>query len=231
MLSSPQNCPESVAIVRERITRAAEQSGRTVDSVTLIAASKGQTAAAIAAAAQAGLTNFGENYLQEALEKIATLRSLGLTWHFIGRVQANKTRAIAENFAWVHTVERLKIAERLAEQRPFHAARLNVCLQLHLGGETTKGGVELAELPALAAAVGKLPRLHLRGLMCMPPPEHDPEDQRHWFATTKRAFDRLNTAGFALDTLSMGMSADCDAAIAAGSTMVRIGTAIFGART
>ena len=230
MLSSPQNCPEGIASVQQRIATAAERAGKSVDCITLVAVSKGQTAAAIAAAAHAGIEHFGENYLQEALAKMAALADLELTWHFIGRIQTNKTRAIAEAFAWVHAVERLKIAQRLSEQRPIHAAPLNVCLQLHIGDEPSKGGVAEAELPALAAALRELPRLRLRGLMCLPPPESDPARQQHWFAATKRAFDRLNERGFALDTLSMGMSADFEAAIAAGSTLVRVGSAIFGAR-
>ena len=230
MLSSPQNCPESVWKVQQRIAAAAARAGRSVDSVTLVAVSKGQTAAAIETVARGGVEHFGENYLQEALEKIATLQALELTWHFIGRIQTNKTRAIAENFAWVHTVDRLKVAERLAAQRPFHAPPLNVCLQVHIGGEDSKGGVEPALLAELATAVQGLPQLQLRGLMSMPPPESDAARQRHWLVETKRLFDQLNERGFALDTLSMGMSADFETAIEAGSTLVRVGSAIFGAR-
>ncbi len=230
MLSSPQNCPESVANVQARIAQAAARAGRNVDSITLVAVAKGQTAAAIAVAARAGIEHIGENYLQEALDKLGQLADLELTWHFIGRIQSNKTRPIAEHFAWVQTLDRLKIAQRLSEHRPFHAQPLNVCLQVHIGDEESKGGVSVAGLPALAAAVRALPRLRLRGLMCMPPPETDPARQQYWFAQTKRAFDALNEQGYTLDTLSMGMSGDFEAAIAAGSTMVRVGTAIFGAR-
>jgi pyridoxal phosphate enzyme (YggS family) len=174
--------------------------------------------------------NFGENFLQECLPKIEALAGRGLTWHFIGRLQANKTRPVAENFAWVHAVDRLKIAERLSAQRPGHAPPLNLCLQLHVGGEASKGGIAEAELEPLAAEVRKLPRIRLRGLMCMPPVEDSIARQRQWFRETRQAFDRLNERGLGLDTLSMGTSADFEAAIAEGATMIRIGTAIFGPR-
>lgn len=154
-----------------------------------------------------------------------------LTWHFIGRLQANKTRPVAENFAWVHAVDRLKIAERLSAQRPFHAPPLNICLQLHVGGEASKGGVESVEIRELAQAAAALPRLRVRGLMCMPPAESDVTRQRQWFLETRRVFDYLNEHGLGLDTLSMGTSADFESAITEGSTIVRIGTAIFGPRS
>ena len=231
MLSLPQNCSQAVSDVQARIAAAAREAGRNVDSVTLLAVSKGQSAAAIDAAARAGIEHFGENFLQECLPKIAELSGRELTWHFIGRIQANKTRPIAENFAWVHGIDRLKIAERLSAQRPFHAPPLNVCLQLNVGGEASKGGVAATEMRALAEAVAALPRLALRGLMCMPPAETDVARQRHWFRETWQVFDYLNEHGLRLDTLSMGTSADFEAAIAEGSTMVRIGTAIFGPRT
>jgi len=192
--------------------------------------SKGQSANSIRAVAEAGVRDIGESYLQEALGKIEELKDLPVTWHFIGRVQANKTRVIAGHFDWVHGVERLKIAERLSEQRPFHAPPLNVCLQVNIGGEESKGGVTVAELPALAAAVAALPRLELRGLMCIPPDEDDPTRQRMWFGAMRRALEELNVAGAGLDTLSMGMSGDFEAAIAEGATIVRIGTALFGER-
>ena len=230
MLSLPQNCSESAQAVQNRIAEAARASGRSVDSVTLLAVSKGQSAAAIDSAARAGIEHFGENFLQESLPKIAELSGRELTWHFIGRLQANKTRPVAENFAWVHGVDRLKIAERLSSQRPYHAPPLNVCLQLHLGGEETKGGVPAAELAALARGVRALPNLALRGLMCMPPAEADVERQRAWFRETRQVFDYLNEHGHGLDTLSMGTSADFEAAIAEGATIVRVGTAIFGPR-
>jgi pyridoxal phosphate enzyme (YggS family) len=230
MLSRPQNCSQSARSVQERIAGAARGAHRSVDSVTLLAVSKGQSAAAIDAAARAGIEHFGENFLQEALPKIAALAGNELTWHFIGRLQANKTRAVAENFAWVHGVDRLKIAERLSAQRPNHTAALNVCLQLHLGGEESKGGVNATELPALARAVAVLPNLRLRGLMCMPPAEDDVARQRQWFREARQVFDYLNEHGLQLDTLSMGTSADFEAAIAEGATIVRVGTAIFGPR-
>ena len=199
-------------------------------SVTLLAVSKGQSSAAIDAAARAGIENFGENFVQECLPKMQELAGRELTWHFIGRLQANKTRPVAENFAWVHTIDRFKIAERLSAQRPYHAPALNVCLQLHVGGEASKGGMESVGMRELATQVSALPRLRLRGLMCMPPAESDVDRQRHWFRETRQVFDYLNEHGFGLDTLSMGTSADFEAAILEGSTMVRIGTAIFGPR-
>jgi len=230
MLSRPQNCAESARLVQNRIAAAATQAGRSVDSVTLLAVSKGQSAAAIDSATRAGIEHFGENFLQEAVPKIEALAGRELCWHFIGRLQANKTRAVAESFAWVRSVDRLKIAERLSEQRPFHAPPLNVCLQLHVGGEASKGGVEAADLPALVTAVNALPRLRLRGLMSMPPAEEDPARQRAWFRETRQVFDYLNEHGAGLDTLSMGTTADFEAAILEGSTLVRVGTAIFGPR-
>ena len=230
MLSRPQNCSESVRIAQTRIAEACTNAGRSVHSVTLLAVSKGQSSAAIDSASRAGLEHFGENFLQESLPKMQSLVGRELTWHFIGRLQANKTRPVAENFAWVHAIDRLKIAERLSAQRPFHAPALNVCLQLHVGGEASKGGVESAEIRELARQVKALPRLHLRGIMAMPPAETDIARQRHWFRETRQVFDYLNEHGFGLDTLSMGTSADFEAAIAEGSTLVRIGTAIFGPR-
>jgi pyridoxal phosphate enzyme (YggS family) len=231
MLSRPQNCSQSAQAIQERIAEACRAAGRSVDSVTLLAVSKGQSAAAIDSAARAGIEHFGENFLQEALPKIAGLAGRELTWHFIGRLQANKTRPVAEHFQWVHGVDRLKIAERLSAQRPFHAPPLNVCLQLNVGGEESKGGVPATEMSALARAVRELPGLKLRGLMCMPPAESDVDRQRAWFREARQLFDYLNEHGLGLDTLSMGTSADFTAAIAEGATIVRIGTAIFGMRT
>jgi len=230
MLSLPQNCSESVRIAQNRIAEATRAAGRSVDSVTLLAVSKGQSSAAIDSAARAGVEHFGENFVQESLPKIDALTGRELTWHFIGRLQANKTRPVAERFAWVHTVDRLKIAERLSEQRPFHAPPLNVCLQLHVGGEATKGGVEAAGIRALAQQVSALPRLRLRGIMSMPPAETEVARQRQWFRESRQVFDYLNEHGLGLDTLSMGTSVDFEAAIAEGATLVRIGTAIFGPR-
>ena len=230
MLSLPQNCSESVPAAQNRIAGAVRAAGRSVDSVTLLAVSKGQSSAAIDSAASAGIEHFGENFLQESLPKIEALADRELTWHFIGRLQANKTRQVAENFAWVHAVDRFKIAERLSAQRPYHAPPLNVCLQLHVGGEASKGGVESTEMRTLASQVSALPRLRLRGLMCMPPAESEVARQRQWFRETRQVFDYLNEHGFGLDTLSMGTTADFEAAILEGSTLVRIGTAIFGPR-
>jgi PLP dependent protein len=230
MLSRPQNCSESAQAVQERIAEACRAAGRSVDSVTLLAVSKGQSAAAIDSASRAGLEHFGENFLQESLPKIESLAGRELTWHFIGRLQANKTRPVAEQFAWVHGVDRLKIAERLSAQRPYHAAPLNVCLQLHVGGEASKGGVEAVDMRELALKIRALPNLKLRGLMCMPPAESDEARQRAWFREARQVYDYLNEAGLGLDTLSMGTSADFPAAIAEGATIVRIGTAIFGPR-
>jgi pyridoxal phosphate enzyme (YggS family) len=224
----PQNLPEQVRIVRNRISSAAAAAMRNVDSVTLLAVSKAQPANKVRAVAQLGVRDFGESYLQEALDKMEALRDLSLTWHFIGRLQANKTRPVAASFDWVHGVDRLKIAERLSEQRPFHAPPLNVCLQVNIAGEASKGGVTTAELPALATAVAALPRLKLRGLMCIPPDQDDPA--RHWFASTRRLLEALNAAGAKLDTLSMGMSGDFESAILEGATLVRVGTALFGSR-
>ncbi len=230
MLMGPQNLPEQVRSVRQRIESAVQAAGRNVDSVTLLAASKAQPAQRIRALAQLGITNFGESYVQEGLQKQTTLQDLPLTWHFIGRLQANKTRPVASSFDWVHAVDRLKIAERLSEQRPFHAPPLNVCLQVNVGDESSKGGVASTDLPALAAAVAALPRLKLRGLMCIPPEEQDPSRQRAWFASVRRELESLNAAGAELDTLSMGMSGDLESAILEGATLIRIGTALFGPR-
>ena len=227
---SPQNLALRIAEVRERMAQAARAAGRSAHSVTLLAVSKAQPPAVLAMAAELGLSAFGESYLNEALEKIAALQDRALTWHFVGRLQANKTRPIAENFAWLHALDRLKIAERLAAQRPFHAPPLNVCLQVNLAGESSKGGVAPAQLPALVAAVAALPRLRLRGLMCLPPAETDPARQRHWFTQLAHLQDELNAHGAGLDTLSMGMSDDFEAAIAEGATLVRLGTVLFGPR-
>jgi pyridoxal phosphate enzyme (YggS family) len=231
MLSRPQNYSDTIRATLGRISEACRGAGRSVDSVTLLAVSKGQSAAAIDSAARAGLEHFGENFLQESLPKLQELAGRELTWHFIGRLQANKTRPVAENFQWVHGVDRLKIAERLSAQRPFHAPPLNLCLQLHVGGEDSKGGVEAADIRPLADAVHALPGIKLRGLMCMPPAEADPARQRDWFRQTRQVFDYLNEHGHQLDTLSMGTTADFEAAILEGATIVRIGTAIFGPRS
>ena len=231
MLMSPQNLPENIRRVQERINRAASECARSVDSVTLLAVSKSQPAEIVRAAALAGLVEFGESYVQEALAKIEVLKDLPLIWHFVGKVQSNKTRDIAENFAWVHGVDRLRTAQRLCAQRPFHAPRLNVCLQVNLDAEASKGGVAPEEVPALAGELAALPRLRLRGLMYIPPLDADMDAQTRRFAELAALRARLNAAGAALDTLSMGMSADLEPAICAGATIVRVGTALFGART
>lgn len=218
---------ENIAKVGERIRAAAQASGRDLDSVGLLAVSKTKPAAAVRAAYAAGLRDFGENYLQEALEKQAELSELALIWHFIGPIQSNKTKPIAEHFAWVHSVDRLKIAQRLAEQRPSHLPPLNICLQVNVSAEDSKSGCAPAELAALALAVSQLPNLRLRGLMAIPEPTDDVAAQRAAFARLRELRDGLPLP---LDTLSMGMSHDLDAAIAEGATWVRIGTALFGAR-
>jgi pyridoxal phosphate enzyme (YggS family) len=227
---NPQNLPAALLEVRTRMARAAAAGGRNAQSVTLLAVGKAQPLELLAAAADCGVADFGESYLQEALPKIAALQERALTWHFIGRIQANKTRLIAETFAWVHALDRLKVAERLAAQRPHYAPPLNVCLQVNLAGEATKGGLTPAELPALAAAVAGVPHLALRGLMCIPPAESEPARQRAWFARLRVLKEELNAAGHSLDTLSMGMSADFESAIQEGATIVRLGTVLFGAR-
>ncbi|MBU1426313.1 MAG: YggS family pyridoxal phosphate-dependent enzyme [Gammaproteobacteria bacterium] len=215
---------------REAIEQAAKAAQRNVTDVRLLAVSKTFPAAAVREAYLAGQTAFGENYLQEALDKIGALRDLPLEWHFIGPIQSNKTRAIAENFAWVHSVDRLKIAERLSAQRPPQLPPLNVCLQVNVSGEETKSGVAPDDVGPLAQEVARLPHLKLRGLMSIPFPASDETAQRAPFAQMQKLLGQLNSQGLALDTLSMGMSHDFPAAIREGATIVRIGTAIFGRR-
>lgn len=230
MLTAPQNPSPGLARVRERIARAACEACRDPASVTLIGVAKSQPAPAILRAVDEGLADLGENYLQEALAHAAALDGRPVRWHFIGALQSNKTRPVAERFDWVHTVDRLRIAERLSAQRPEGLPLLSVCIQVRLGGEETKSGASPEELPSLARAVAGLPRLVLRGLMALPPEETDPARQRHWFRELRRLRDALVQDGLALDALSMGMSGDFEAAIAEGATHVRIGTALFGAR-
>ncbi|MGE8361900.1 YggS family pyridoxal phosphate-dependent enzyme [Pseudomonas sp.] len=218
---------ENIAKVGARIREAAQASGRDSASIGLLAVSKTKPAQAVREAFAAGQHDFGENYLQEALDKQASLADLPLIWHFIGPIQSNKTRPIAEHFAWVHSVDRLKIAERLSAQRPPHLAPLNICLQVNVSGEASKSGCNPDELAALAHAVTQLPNLKLRGLMAIPEPTDDPVQQRAAFA---RLRELQNGLDLGLDTLSMGMSHDLEAAIAEGATWVRIGTALFGAR-
>jgi len=229
-MATPSSTSERFAAVRARIAAAAQQAGRPAAGITLIAVGKQQSANAIAALADLGQRDFGENYLQEALDKMARLRERALHWHFIGQLQANKTRAVAENFSWVHTIDRAKIALRLAEQRPDHAPPLEVCVQVKLGDEDTKGGVAPAELPALLATVAELAPLRLRGLMALPPAEAEQARQRHWFAALRRLFEAARSDHPLMDTLSMGMSGDLEAAILEGATQVRIGSALFGER-
>lgn len=230
MTHNLDNLHARLKAVRSAIHAAEARHGRPAGAVTLLAVSKTQPAAAIRAAAAAGQTRFGENYLQEALTKMADLADLALEWHFIGPLQSNKTRMVAEHFAWVHSVDRLKLAERLSTQRPAALPPLNVCLQVNVSGEASKSGCTLQDLPALAHAVAALPHLRLRGLMAIPAPAADPAQQRLPFRQLREALERLNAEGLDLDTLSMGMSDDLEAAIAEGTTVVRVGSAIFGAR-
>ena len=231
MASIPQKLNE----VHQRIGAACAAAGRAAEGVTLLAVSKTQTADAVRVAAAAGQRDFGENYVQEALAKIEALADLRpqLVWHLIGPLQSNKTRVVAEAFDWVHSVDRLKIAQRLAEQRPAGLPPLQLCLQVNISGEGSKSGVPPAEVPALARAVAALPRerVVLRGLMAIPEPAGDFAARRAPHRALRELLEQLNRGGLALDTLSMGMSADLEAAGAEGATLVRIGTAIFGART
>lgn len=232
MWNSVEPVQARLRAVTERIATAARAAGRDPASVSLVAVSKTFPADAVAAAHAAGQAAFGENYVQEAVDKIEALRPQRdeLQWHFIGPIQSNKTRVIAEQFDWVQSIDRLKVAQRLSEQRPAGLAPLNVLLQVNISGEASKSGVAPADLQALAHAVGQLPRLRLRGLMAIPEPDADATRQRAPLAAMRALFDRLRTAGFDIDTLSMGMSADLESAVLEGSTMVRIGTAIFGER-
>ncbi|MDO8037165.1 YggS family pyridoxal phosphate-dependent enzyme [Janthinobacterium sp. SUN128] len=225
---------QNLQAVRDSIAQAAADAQRAPADVTLLAVSKTFGADAVLAAMRAGQAAFGENYLQEALVKIAFVKEAAPqqapAWHFIGPIQSNKTRPIAEHFDWVHTVEREKIAARLSEQRPAGLPDLNICLQVNISGEASKSGVTPAELPALARAVAQLPRLRLRGLMAIPEPETELQLQRAAFAQLRALYEQLNAEGLALDTLSMGMSADLRAAVLEGATIVRVGSAIFGSR-
>jgi hypothetical protein len=231
MLTAPQFSPAALDSVRVRIALAAALAGRDPASIRLLAVSKQQPATMVRAAALAGQREFGENYAQEGADKVDALADVpDLVWHFIGQVQGNKTREIAGRFAWVHTVDRERVAARLSAQRPPGAPPLQVLLQVRLADEAGKGGVIPAETPALAAAVAALPGLQLRGLMCIPPPAADLEAQRMPFRQLRQLLESLNSAGYRLDTLSMGMSDDLEAAVLEGATIVRVGTAIFGRR-
>lgn len=221
---------KTLQAVVQRINAAITRYSREPDSVTLLAVSKTRSADELRALAALGIHRFGENYLQEALDKMAELSELPLEWHFIGPIQSNKTRNIAEQFDWVHSVDRLKIAQRLSEQRPSAMPPLNICLQVNISEETSKSGVRPDELPELARQVRQLPNLRLRGLMTIPAPASTFDIQRRPFHVLRLAMERLNAEGMALDTLSMGMSDDLEAAIAEGATIVRIGSALFGPR-
>jgi pyridoxal phosphate enzyme (YggS family) len=236
MLIGPQISPADAAIannlqaVRAEIAAAAAAAHRTDDCITLVAVSKGHGGQQVRAAAACGVAHFGESYLQEALPKIDALRDLALTWHFIGRIQANKSAAVAASFDWVHGIDRLRIAQRLSAQRPHYAAALQVCIQVNIAGEAAKAGVEPAAASGLAQALAALPRLKLRGLMCILPTGQSAQDNRASFHALRQLLQQLNTEGLGLDTLSMGMSADFREAIGQGATLIRVGTAIFGPR-
>jgi pyridoxal phosphate enzyme (YggS family) len=221
---------ENLQAVRERIARAAAAAHRSAQDIHLLAVSKTFGAAAIEQAWRAGQRSFGENFVQEGVAKITALSALGIEWHFIGPVQSNKTKPLAEHFAWVHSLEREKIARRLDDARPPRLPPLNVLIQVNVSGEASKSGVAPGEERALAAVIAALPRLRLRGLMAIPEPAAEPELQRAQFARLRALFVRLRAQHPGIDTLSMGMSADLEAAIAEGSTLVRVGTAIFGSR-
>jgi hypothetical protein len=218
--------------VRARINHACSRVGRKTDSVNLLAVSKAFPAEKVREAFHAGQHSFGENYVQEGIDKIAQLADLRgqIEWHMIGPLQSNKTRVVAENFDWVHTIDRLKIAQRLSAQRPGHLPPLQVCIQVNTSGEASKSGVAPQDVLALAQAVRELPHLKLRGIMALPAPDTDPEIQRDALRAVKTIFDTLINKGIPLDTLSMGMSADLEPAIEVGSTMLRVGTALFGNR-
>lgn len=222
--------PEQLERVRSRIAAAARACGRQPGQVRLLAVSKTKPVEDVRAALLAGQQAFGENYLQDALPKIAQLGHDGIEWHFIGRLQSNKTAQIAENFSWVHTIETIRHAQRLSDQRPRHLPPLQVCIQVELCNEQSKGGITPEALADLATRVAELPRLQLRGLMTIPAPSTDPAAQRAVFARLRKLQEDLQRQGLALDTLSMGMSGDMESAIAEGSTLVRIGTDIFGPR-
>jgi pyridoxal phosphate enzyme (YggS family) len=221
---------DHLADIERRIAIALQRCGRSGESVTTVAVSKMQSADAVRSAAAAGIVHFGENYLQEALEKIAAVANPALAWHFVGRIQSNKTRPLAENFSWVDTLDRARIADRLDAQRPESGGPLNVLIQVNLDNEPQKAGVGEGELLALAQHIARLPRLRLRGLMSIPPEDQTEAARRASFLAVHAAASRLRAAGIPIDTLSFGMSADFELAIACGATCVRIGTALFGER-
>jgi hypothetical protein len=221
---------ENYRKIQDLLAAAANDAGRSPDTVRLVAVSKKKPAQAIMEACSAGARDFGENFVQEALDKIVKVQRDDLTWHFIGHLQANKTRAVAENFQWVHTIDRFRIARRLNDQRPHYAADLNVCIEVNIDNEANKSGVSAADAPELAAAIAELPRLKLRGLMCLPAVRTEFAAQREPFARLRELRDTINESGLEMDTLSMGMTGDYAAAIHEGATIVRVGTAIFGTR-
>jgi len=221
---------DRIAAVRQEISRAASQANRDPADITLLAVSKTKPASDIEAAFSAGLRHFGENYLQEALAKMQALQHLSATWHYIGRIQSNKTRQIAENFSWVHTLDNLKHARRISEQRPGGLTPMNVCIQVNISEEASKGGILAEQVSDLAFEISKLPNLKLRGLMTIPAITHQTDLQRQAFKQLAGLLTQLNDQGLSLDTLSMGMSGDMAIAIQEGATILRIGTAIFGPR-
>lgn len=230
LASTALTLPQRFGEVQAQVNALIQQYRRASNSVQILAVSKFHDATAVRAVVELGQLDVGENYLQEALDKQAVLHDLPIRWHFIGHIQSNKTRPIAEHFAWAHTVDRLKIAQRLSEQRPAHLPPLNACIQVKWLDEPGKGGAWPTEVPDLAKQIAALPNIKLRGLMCLPPPSDDFAEQRRYFDNTATLLEQLNANGMNLDTLSMGTSADLAAAIAAGATMVRIGTALFGER-
>ena len=216
--------------IQELICTAKTQYNRKNENISLLAVSKKQPLTAIKEAYNLGQVDFGENFVQEGVEKIKELNNKNINWHFIGHIQSNKTRLISENFDWVHTVDRIKIAERLSKQRPEHANNLNICIQINVDDEKTKSGVDIKNVYDLCYAIDELPNLNLRGLMCLPMTRSDHEQQRQPFKVLKKLYEDLNKERFNLDTLSMGMTNDFNSAIQEGSTIIRIGTALFGPR-
>lgn len=221
---------DNLQAVQARISKAAAAVGRSPESVRLLAVSKTWPLSCVVDAAEAGQRAFGENYVQEGIDKIAAISGRNLEWHFIGPLQSNKTKPVAEQFDWVHSIERLKIAERLSAQRPAYLSPLQVCVQVNVSGEASKSGCAPGDALALCRAVAALPGLQLRGLMAIPEPVDDPLAQRLPFRQLRQLSEQIRAAGLPLDTLSMGMSHDLEAAVAEGATIVRIGTAIFGER-
>jgi pyridoxal phosphate enzyme (YggS family) len=225
-----QNIESNLNQTQAQIDQAANRYHRQSSDICLLAVSKRKPASDIREAYRCGQKNFGENYLQEAQQKIQELADLDICWHFIGAIQSNKTRVIAEYFDWVHCVDRLKIAQRLSEQRPDHLPPLNICIQVNVDLEESKAGIALEEVPALSQKINQLPNIRLRGLMAIPAPSDSVESQREPFTKLRQAFEQMQNSAIECDTLSIGMSHDIEAAIAEGSTLVRIGTAIFGER-